>query len=104
MKQLLSALLALCLIGCSTTTERGTYASSQQIEALKPGETTFAEVEALLGPPISRALDTTGKSTATWHYVKVTGGAFQKMEHSQQMISMVFTEANILEKHIVSEQ
>lgn len=86
------------LAGCSTTGNRMT---EESLATLKPGETTIADVEARLGSPLSKTLDTSGKTVVIWHYAKsnpymvyVPG----RKVYEQQMLSVLFDEKGVLEK------
>lgn len=100
MKRLILTLLCCVLVGCSST--RGTYADKDKLDLLEPGVTTYAQMVEIMGSePISRSLDTSGKSTAVWHYIKVQSG-FYSFDTNQQMVSAIFTPEDVLERHVVS--
>lgn len=100
MKTCLLLLICCAWIGCSST--RGTYADADKLSQLKPGETTYAQMVEIMGTePVSRSLDTSGKSTAVWHYIKVKS-AIYSVDTEQQMVSAVFTPGDVLERHVVS--
>ena len=100
-------LLSLCLIvsasllsGC---TGGGKMLSADKLSALKPGQTTRAEMVQWFGQPGAVGMDTTGRASATWFHVLVIPTPFV-YGVQQQMLAAVFETNDVLMKFTVSDQ
>jgi len=67
MRRLAAMAAALTAAGCVHT--RGRPITQQQIDQLRPGETTMAEAQGIFGPPMSVTRDHgRGITSLSWHY------------------------------------
>ena len=62
---LLTTLAATFIVGCATT---GAKYDDTRIAKIKRGETTEAQLIQWFGPPTSRNMDSSGRSTITWDF------------------------------------
>ncbi|MBK1858209.1 outer membrane protein assembly factor BamE domain-containing protein [Cerasicoccus arenae] len=87
----------LLLTGCASS---GTKMDSNQISNIEKGVTKQAELNAMLGNPMSVGFDADGNKTATWVYTRAESdgrnfipiyGAFDsRMNLQQQMLIVIF--------------
>ena len=72
---------------------------ASNLQKIKPGTTTKAQMLEWFGAPMSQALDTNGKTALIWYYGKAqTFGDFKK-----QMLSVVLDTNNVVEKFTLTD-
>ena len=76
---------ALMLSACATT--GGKPISQQQVEAIKPGQTTRDDLLSVFGKPLVRTQNSDGTEVLAWGYAKI---GFAGSSYENQSISVIF--------------
>jgi len=76
---------ALLLSACATT--GGRPISQQQVEAIKPGQTTRDDLLSAFGKPLVQSKNSDGTEVLGWGYAKV---GFAGSSYENQSISVIF--------------
>lgn len=89
--------LAVILAGCASSGRKIDQSSVDQIEQ---GVTTFDQMAATFGPPMSHSYSGEGKLVASWMYFFV--GPFGTGQE-QQILSVQFDENKVVEKYTMTQ-
>ncbi|HVU99710.1 MAG TPA: hypothetical protein VHH88_00010 [Verrucomicrobiae bacterium] len=98
MRKLKCFTLALLLTGCATGGGRAIHQA--QVDQLKPGTTTLAEMKAIFGKPAYQGFGSDGKLSVGWVHVEAM--AFAGITKNEQL-SAVFNDKDVLEKYHVMD-
>ncbi|GEM_PF-685250 len=85
MNRICVVIAALILSACATS--GGHPISQQQIEAIKPGQTTRDDLLSAFGKPLVRSQNSDGTEVLGWGYAKI---GFAGSSYENQSISVIF--------------
>lgn len=97
MRFLIIATLLALLTGCASN---GRQIEQSDVNQIRPGTTTIADMNSRFGPPVSQSYGSDGKLSMTWFYVYV-GPFGTGME--QKILAVLFDDQGRVEKYNLTQ-